>query len=503
MSDVKHQEEHQRNLWIGVVTLILVFIMAARTPLDTDMWWHLRTGEQTWQNGAVVMADTLSYTRQGSVWTNHSWLSQLGLYGLFKAGGMLGLSLGVALMATISLGILYSLLEGPPILRAFLTILAGVTVSPVWSPRPQLTSLVMLGLLMWIVGQIRKGSPNWFGWRLVPLFILWSNLHGGYALGLIYVGCVLGGEVINRLLRFDGREILSWKQIGILAGWGLAGGLATAINPNGIRMWWIPFQTVGVQSLQNMIPEWASPDFHQLIMQPVMWMLILALFVIGFSGKRLNGVDLLLLMVFGGMALMTRRNSAPFALVAAPVIANHLSAIIITLQNRWVAWRKMPSGIVSNAKPPSFWIKKAINLTFVFLLGMVAVGKLVVVSEPQLVNAYLNNTMPVQAVRWLKNHAIPGNLFNSYTWGGYLTWSLPEKPVFVDGRTDLFGDDILEQYVQVVNGEPGWQAVLDRWNVNIMLIEPYQPVVSQLEDAGWTAAYQDALAVIYTRGGKP
>lgn len=490
--------ERQGKRWVWVITMLLIFIMASRTPLDTDLWWHLRTGEQTWTNHSVVITDLLSYTRQGTVWTNHSWLSQVGMYGLFHQWGYLGLSLGVALLATFCLGLVYSLLEGPPIMKAFLIILAGVTIAPMWTPRPQIVSLVMLALLAVVIGRYRRAKIRSI-WMIIPILILWSNLHGGFVLGLIYLACVVVGETINHLLHFDGRDVLPWKQIYKLTGWGIAGGLVTAVNPNGIRMWWIPFQTIGVQTLQNLIPEWAAPDFHQLVMQPLLWMFLLLLLIIGFSGIKLNGVDLVLTVIFGGMALTARRNGGPFALLVTPVISYHMAAIIQNLKLKVFENRINSKSNISGGQTQMLKLKGAINLFSVFTLGLVAAGKLLAVSEPSLVNAYLNSSMPVQAVQWLKSNPNEGNLFNSYTWGGFLTWNLPEKLVFVDGRTDLFGDEIIRQWVQVVNAEIGWEQVLDRWQVRTILLEPYQPVVAKLEIEGWSLAYQDSMAVIYTR----
>jgi hypothetical protein len=72
----------------------------------------------------------------------------------------------------------------------------------------------------------------------------------------------------------------------------------------------------------------------------------------------------------------------------------------------------------------------------------------------------------LEAVDFLKENHPEGRLFNSYNWGGYLLWALPEYPVFVDGRTDLYNDEIIGQWSQVVRAEEGWQEVLARWDVH-------------------------------------
>ena len=108
--------------FILAILLILIFIMAARTPLDSDMWWHLRAGEETVNIGQPLTVDTFSHTRNGESWVNHSWLSQVALYLLYHAGGFFGIGLFVALLAVISMALVYLQMDGPPILRAFILI---------------------------------------------------------------------------------------------------------------------------------------------------------------------------------------------------------------------------------------------------------------------------------------------------------------------------------------------------------------------------------------------
>jgi len=71
--------------------------------------------------------------------------------------------------------------------------------------------------------------------------------------------------------------------------------------------------------------------------------------------------------------------------------------------------------------------------------------------------------------------------------------------VFVDGRTDLYNDEIIAQWFQVVRAEPGWERVLDRWGVNVVLLDPGWPVVAALERSGWKPVYRDEIGVVFTR----
>ena len=83
-----------------IVTFVAVFVMAMRTPLDTDTLWHLRAGEWQVQHRALLRIDIFSHTRQGQAWINHSWLSQIILYAMYILLGDPGLAFYTAVLAT-------------------------------------------------------------------------------------------------------------------------------------------------------------------------------------------------------------------------------------------------------------------------------------------------------------------------------------------------------------------------------------------------------------------
>jgi hypothetical protein len=306
-----------------VLTTLLVFLMAARTPLESDLWWHLRAGQTTLETGQPLLKDVFSYTRQGSEWINHSWLAQVLLYGLYSWGGYLALGMVVALFATLSMVLVYLQMEGIGLLRAFVTVLAALMAAWVWSARPQVISLAMFSALAYVLYLYKWRNVDRL-WLVPVLMLVWSNLHGGYVLGGVLLFTTLGGELLNHGLRWNDAEIMSWRKLWRLFLWSVVAGLAVLVNPNGLDTWLIPFQTVGVKALQQFISEWASPDFHDVAQQPMLWMVFGLLMAVGLSRRRLDGGDLLSVVVFGYAAFVARRNFGPFALVSAPVLSRHL-----------------------------------------------------------------------------------------------------------------------------------------------------------------------------------
>jgi hypothetical protein len=99
----------------------------------------------------------------------------------------------------------------------------------------------------------------------------------------------------------------------------------------------------------------------------------------------------------------------------------------------------------------------------------------------------------------LKAERPDGRLFNSYNWGGYLIWNLREYPVFVDGRTDLYSQELLTEWLNAVNGIEGWQETLEKWDIGLVLIEPNWPLAKLLPTEGWQILFEDDHSVLYGR----
>lgn len=483
-----------------VLVLLLIFIMAARVPLDSDMWWHLKAGEETLISGQVYSTDTFSLTRSGENWINHSWLSQVMMAMLFRMGEYWALSIWVALFAVLSMGLVYLQMEGNPLLRSAVLILAAIVSSVVWSPRPQIMSLVLLGLISCILYLYRK-KRKWPYLAGVPLiFALWGNLHGGYVLGVIYIGAHIGGEILDKIMFRDSRQGLSWKEIRLVAITMMAGILLILLNPFGVEMWKIPFNTIGVETLQNLINEWSSPDFHQVFQQPFLWMLLGLIGALGLTGKPLKGFHLVPIVVFSWAALVARRNFGPFAIVCAPALAEQLEYLL----QDWVHRVRQISpkidefvkSVQKNKKDFNITARNLLNVILIGLLLVTAVIKIIQVNDPELIAGTERDLFPAGAVEWLRDQEQGTRIFNDYNWGGYLIYHSPGTPVFVDGRTDLYGDEILSDYHEIMQAGKNWEEILMNYDLNTLLISNSSHLSQVAKLQGWAVVYRDDLAII-------
>jgi len=143
-------------------------------------------------------------------------------------------------------------------------------------------------------------------------------------------------------------------------------------------------------------------------------------------------------------------------------------------------------------------LRSLINTLLLTSMSLACIGYLFNASQTSKVDEHY----PTKAVEWIKENQPEGRLFNSYNWGGYLLWNLPDYPVFIDGRADLYGNEMIDQWRQIVFAEANSMELLDQWDINLILLEPTWPIVKQLPSYGWITSYEDKTAIIFQRGMK-
>ncbi|GAB4503306.1 MAG: hypothetical protein Fur0043_02980 [Anaerolineales bacterium] len=459
---------------LSVLTFLLTAFLLSRSPADADLWWHLRAGQVMWTQKNILLTDVFSYTRAGAPWVNAFWLSDLLLYGLYSLGKPFALATFVALLGALTFYVVSKNLKGNPFTNSFILLLAAVTAAPVWGPRPQILSFLFVALLdFWLIRQ----QPLEY---LPPFFALWANIHGGWIWGFLLLAAHVAGLFVRSLFQTEERLPLRRQALRLL-GWTALSALAIGVNPNGLAIWKLPFQQVDV-SLQ--IQEWLSPDFHRIDFHPFLWMIFLLLLIAPYASRPRNYPQLFKTLGFAYLTFVAQRNIALFAITALPLLAEWLHSFwqAIPWKIRLTSHPELPPRLVS-----------ILNILLVILLTLMVGGNLYLVSQPKRVQ----ENYPVGAVAWLHSHQPPGRLFNSYNWGGYLTWVLPEYPIFIDGRADLYGNDLIQQWHDVVNAQSNALDILDAWDVDIVLLEPERPIVEVLNKNGWEEVYEDQEAIIF------
>lgn len=455
-----------QRLMIAIL-FILVFTMAVRVPLDTDTWWHIRSGEYIVEQREIPTVDPFSHTRVGDEWIDHSWGSQVVLYGIYELfggstapgdPGAIGLALFMATLATAGMAFVYLMCDGNVYLRAFMVVVGATAAAVFWSPRPQMFSFMFGALILYLLHLYKRKAIDRL-WLIPPIIAVWVNLHGGFAIGFIFMFGSLAGEMLGNLFNADDARVVRWGRLKKQALVTAVAIPVVALNPYGLQMLGYPFRTIGIGVLQDFIQEWASPDFHQPQVWPFALLLLGLIGAVGLSSRRIDWTDLVLVTGTGFLALSSGRNIAVFAIAATPLMSRHVDA---WLTDR--GWQLRLRRSVTPAMARLNWL-----LLVLVLAG--ALVKIVSAMDTGLIRDAQRERFPVELAAYLDQTPPSGEMFNSYNWGGYLMFAAPDVPVYVDGRTDLYDDAFLREYLSIVFIDEGWFEALDEQGIDFIAIE--------------------------------
>lgn len=520
---------------LAFVVLASLFTMSAGQITDPDFWWHLRTGQLIYETRAVPSVDPFSFTAHGREWVAHEWLTELLMYAVYRLAGWGGLIVSFAACMTGALMIVYgraARAASHPFAAATATLLAAYASAPMWGVRPQMISFLLASVFVALLDSYgRDGRARRLLW-LPPLMLVWVNMHGGFALGLALVGLTAAGVVLDEAIGRgrDGKSEASdlstsdlsssdssssvmpssatpsaraWARRVWPRAWRRARPLLYALaacaavvplNPSGARLFTYPIETLRSGAMQRHIHEWFSPDFHRPEAHAFALLLFAALVALALSPKRARPRELLLFCVTAYAGLRSWRNIPVFALVAAPLLAEHAWHLIAARNRR----RNSSAATEGRGAGSNGVVLKSILNAALFVVipaGLCVAAVSRAAARQEAVEA---EKFPAAAVEFLRAREA-GPIFNAYGWGGYLIWKLhPARLVYIDGRADVYGDEFVEDFLKTEGGEPGWRARLERDSVRAVLIVPEAALASLLrEDALWEKVYEDSQAVIF------
>ena len=494
---------NKRNHWfdlstpklLAAIVFISIFTMAVRIPFTSDTWWHLRSGQYILENRAILFSDPFSSSKAGQPWIDHSWLAQILLYLLYTLGGWPALALAVAALATLAFWLVWKQLEGNSFIAAFTAILGAIVSSVVWTARPQMISFLLTAVIAYLLYRFKYQQGKLLPW-LPLLMLLWANIHGGFAIGLMLLLVYVVGETLNHLTHHQDDPLVPWSGLKYLLLVSLLSLVVVVINPYTWRMWIYPFQTVGIGALRDFIQEWQSPDFHLPYTQPFILMLVLLIIALARAGRRADWTDLTMLALWTAWSLFAGRNIAVFGLVAAPILARYANAAWTHQRQLW-GYTQL---ISARSLRPSLFMS-LVNWGLLILIIMAALVKISIPLLPKTTLQVEQSSEPYYAVEFIRREHPPGPMFNSYDWGGYLMFKLwPDYPVYIDGRTDLYDDAFIRRYIEVMVANDGWQQTLAEDGINLVIVESNSTLARFLEqEPVWTEVYRDDMAVIFTR----
>jgi hypothetical protein len=464
-----------------------MFTMAARAVTDPDVWWHLRTGQLILQNHSVFHTDPYSFVRSGQPWINHEWLSEVFLFGLFRVAGFGGLIVAFSAIIAATFLLVFARSVGRPYLAALITLWGATASSPSWGVRPQMFSLVLASIFLLLLER-SEDRPRLLWWT-APLMLLWVNLHGGYPIGLAFIALFLLGEALEAAI-----GSASWqkstprlRQLTITFGLCL---VLVVVNPNGVRIYSYPFETLRSPAMQRFIHEWLSPDFHDPTYLPLLFMLLAIIAGLALLPRRPRLRNLVLLLATVPAALLSIRHIPILVLVAVPILAE--------LAQQWLQKSGANRVFRNQVTGPT---SRILAINFVVLAAFTAFA---LVRIRHVVNTQAQaeaQHFPVAATVFLQQAKVPQPMMNHYNWGGYFIWKLyPEYRVFMDGRADVYGDALMTDFGDTYYLTGDWKKSLRAWDIRTLVLPRDAPLITALRNTPeWKQVYADPEAVILSK----
>jgi len=360
-------------------------------------------------------------------------------------------------------------------------------------------------------GQTRTAGIPYF--VLLPLAtVLWTNLHGGFLAGIVMLGVYGAGEVLKIACSPHPAERRpAALRAGGYFGTALACLAASLVNPYGYRLHVHLWQYLRDPYASQHIMEFFSLSFHHpaaIFFESLLLASAVSAFWYASQGRF---TESLLLLLWGHAGLLAARNIPLFAIVAAPLVAAAVEAWLARLPHVEAAEWVRRAAARFNAMVAQTAVTDALpRWHVVSAAGLAMVAALLFAPFPprHFRSEYDSKSYPAAAIEVLRRDP-SARVFSSDVWGDYLIWRLyPAGKVFVDGRSDFYGADFENKYVDVLNVKSDWEKILGRFGVDTILLPPSAPLSGALkENSRWRVVYDDGVALIFRAvaktAGKP
>jgi hypothetical protein len=497
--------QHRASLfrYAPAVVLLLIVIADSHQFTDPDLWGHIRFGQATLAAGHLINTDPYSYSAFGMPCHYHEWLTELLMGWLYNSFGVAGLKLWKFACAAATIVLLADAVSetgASASLQMNLLLLAALAIMPHIQFRPQLFSFALMAAAITLLARetYRGRAPLWL---MVPIMMLWANLHGGFIMGiaavLIYAGIRAASDVLQH------RGYARGLRLSLIA---IAAVAATLITPYGIVTW-----TTVIHALRNPVTRIALMDWKPMLSAMadqwhlyhpgvVIYLFVLAIIAALAAGLLLAPItdDLALVVIAIVMciaAFVIVRN-IPFAVITAIVpAAHHLGVASRRRAAHSIlqpAARRKPEPAVQplERSPMNQWIVATGAFALAIYLGLF--------SAHILQDSYY----PAGAVAYLNNNNLRGNLLCNYGWAEYAIWHLaPRTKIFIDGRYDIvYPYSVIDDYIKFIFALPGGSGVLQRYPHDFILIPPDSPAMRLVQDnPHWRLIYRDDGSRLYAR----
>jgi len=389
--------------------------------------------------------------------------------------------------------------------------LAAICSSIHWLARPHLFTLLFLVLFYAALERVRDGRTRLAGVPYLAIFpavtVLWTNLHGGFFVGILMICAYGGGEFLQFALNPDPglRRAAGARSRNYFLS-ALACLAASLINPYTYHLHVHMVQYLRDPWNGRYIAEFLSPSFHHPMAPSFEALLALAATASYWNVSRGRFTEPILIVVWSHASLLSIRNVPIFGIVAAPAVAAMLQGWLDRAAVWNVAgWVRQAVARFNRAAEDAGEKELVGRWHLVSILGMTMVAALIWAPHPprKFRAEFDPAAYPAGALAAVRQNS-DARIFTHDEWGDYLIWN--RRKVFVDGRSDFYGDEFEEKYLDLLNVKYGWEQTLAHFGVDTILMPPDAPLTGALKESShWTVVYDDGISVVFrpaqTAGG--
>ncbi|HMA20597.1 MAG TPA: hypothetical protein VKO87_07320 [Gemmatimonadaceae bacterium] len=483
------------------IELCLVFFFSLRPATDPDYGWHIANGRHVLDGSTLSGRDLYSWTADG-LWVAHEWLAELVMSLVHAAAGPTGNSILAAAIVTIAyalvaMALIERKMDWASILVTLPICFAGALRAV--SVRPLVLEIVFFSSFIFLTELFLHNRLGRWQFRAITVggAVLWANTHGSFPL----MTAVAGITAVELFLAADQR----WRTMIEAAVLSMA---AFIVNPWTLRIYGFAVQSLTSGTTLANVEEWKRPVLSEWIAAPLLLQLGIAALGLaislriavssrgtGFSERRsMTFVGTLRGLTFAFLALQSGRHVVLLGIAAAPLIARGVSAVL--RGSRRSSLEPTSDARFDSAAGSGKEVVNALALASIIVCILV-VGWGVI--SPAAQATAMDRKYPTALLRTLESISTPEDrLFNEYRWGGYLIAN-SRIPVFIDGRSELYGDAQLDRYASIIRLKPGWEQRLDSLGVTRVLMPVSAPLSIELSRRGWKTAARDSVGWLLTR----
>jgi hypothetical protein len=487
------------------VPLLLYFTLAGKSRLlnDADTFWHIAVGELTLESG-LITHDHFSFTRDGEPWIANQWLAECILAVADAIGGLDGvLVLTVTILTATYLGLAHRWLGRgfDPLLTLAFTALIISTSAYTINARPHIISIGFLACVFVLLRDVEDGQkPTARLLLLIPLFVLWSNLHGGVLGGVGTLALVSAAWTAQWVLGAT-TPLKTRRDAAVLLLNLSACTIALFITPYGaasLRAW---LQIMSM-SLPDLIIEHAP--LHPGTPQGALVILLCVIYTAIFAAtpQAWRQPTFWLPLVWFLLTCQRIRHAPLFAVVAGIAMADLLPRSRLA---PWFARRKWLMPHREHRCGAAALQIAAVTVVMTTPLFLAAVWLKHVGPLPIVGAQWVRPTSRVWPEELLPALAAYANaqpdgtpIFNEPILGGYLIKNFPSLRVFIDGRCELYGEPFLNDFVTAWRDPSHVGKWQEQFAFRAALIEAKSPLRTYFDnDDRWRQSAKSPAVLFY------